>query len=112
MSDGLKSETTRPLRCPGLEDDPHLPLLTRGKNLNELGSWRNGLDSITIRADFDLRGVCNTRTDVHKGCHHLMHPVAVRPEDEEGFVESKATAGAPKHSVDGVPVRFVVISGS
>lgn len=38
--------------------------------------------------------------------------VAVRPEDEEGLVESRATAGAPTRSVDGVPVRFVVISGS
>lgn len=37
--------------------------------------------------------------------------VAVRPEDEEGLVESKATAGAPTRSVDGVPIRFVVISG-
>lgn len=38
--------------------------------------------------------------------------VAVRPEDEEGLVESWATADAPKRSVDGVPVRLVVISGS
>ena len=38
--------------------------------------------------------------------------VAVRPEDEEGLVESKATAGAPERSVDGVPVRLVVISSS
>jgi hypothetical protein len=38
--------------------------------------------------------------------------VAVRPEDEEGLVESKATAGTPTRSVDGVPIRFVVISGS
>lgn len=37
--------------------------------------------------------------------------VAVRPEDEEGLVESKATAGTPTRSVDGVPIRFVVISG-
>ncbi len=36
--------------------------------------------------------------------------VAVRPADEEGFVESIATETAPQHSVDGVPVRFVVIS--
>ena len=36
--------------------------------------------------------------------------VAVRPADEEGFVESIATENAPQHSVDGVPVRFVVIS--
>ena len=38
--------------------------------------------------------------------------VAVRPEAEEGLVESKATAGAPTRSVDGVPVRLVVISSS
>lgn len=38
--------------------------------------------------------------------------VAVRPEDEEGTVESRATANAPTRSVDGVPVRFIVISGS
>jgi hypothetical protein len=36
----------------------------------------------------------------------------VRPEDEEGIIESKATSGTPQRSVDGVPVRFVVISGS
>lgn len=35
--------------------------------------------------------------------------VAVRPGDEEGLVESIATDTAPEHSVDGVPVRFVVI---
>jgi hypothetical protein len=38
--------------------------------------------------------------------------VAVRPEDEQGLVESKATAGVPTRSVDGVPVRLVVISSS
>ena len=38
--------------------------------------------------------------------------VAVRPEDEEGFVESSATDSAPQHRlVEGVPVRFVVIGG-
>jgi len=37
--------------------------------------------------------------------------VAVRPEEEEGFVESSATDTAPQHRVDGVPVRFVVIGG-
>ena len=37
--------------------------------------------------------------------------VAVRPEEEEGFVESFATDTAPKHRVEGVPVRFVVIGG-
>lgn len=35
--------------------------------------------------------------------------VAVRPEDEEGTVESMATDTAPQHSIDGVPVRYVVI---
>ena len=38
--------------------------------------------------------------------------IAVRPEDEEGLIESKATADAPTRSVDGVPVRLVVISAS
>jgi hypothetical protein len=37
--------------------------------------------------------------------------VAVRPEEEEGFVESFATDTAPKHRLEGVPVRFVVIGG-
>ena len=37
--------------------------------------------------------------------------VAVRPADEEGRLESMATDSAPHHSVDGVPVRFVVIPG-
>lgn len=36
--------------------------------------------------------------------------VAVHPADAEGQVESIATDTAPQHSVDGVPVRFVVIS--
>ncbi len=36
--------------------------------------------------------------------------VAVRPEDEEGLVESRATADLSKRSVEGVPVRLVVIS--
>jgi hypothetical protein len=35
--------------------------------------------------------------------------VAVRPEDEEGLIESRATADLPQRSVDGVPVRLVVI---
>jgi hypothetical protein len=36
--------------------------------------------------------------------------VAVRPEEEEGFVESSATDTAPQHRlVEGVPVRFVVV---
>jgi hypothetical protein len=38
--------------------------------------------------------------------------VAVRPEDEEGIVESKATADLSRRSVDGVPVRVLVISDS
>ena len=35
--------------------------------------------------------------------------VAVRPDEEEGFVESLATEGAPRHSVEGVPVRYAVL---
>jgi hypothetical protein len=35
--------------------------------------------------------------------------VAVRPHEEEGFVESSATESTPQHSVEGVPVRLVVI---
>jgi hypothetical protein len=35
--------------------------------------------------------------------------VAVRPQDEEGAVESAATGSAPLDSVDGIPVRFVEI---
>ena len=35
--------------------------------------------------------------------------VAVRPRNEEGLVESIATDSAPQHSLDGVPVRYVVI---
>jgi hypothetical protein len=35
--------------------------------------------------------------------------VAVRPSDEEGTIESVATDTAPTRSVDGIPVRFVVI---
>ena len=38
--------------------------------------------------------------------------VAVRPQDEAGLVELRATSGAPQRSVNGVPVRLVVISGS
>jgi hypothetical protein len=38
--------------------------------------------------------------------------VVVRPEDEEGLIESKATEDAPTRSVDGVPVQLVVISDS
>jgi hypothetical protein len=35
--------------------------------------------------------------------------VAVRPPEQEGRVESAATASAPQGSFDGVPVRYVVI---
>jgi len=35
--------------------------------------------------------------------------VAVRPGEEEGLVESMATDSAPQHSVEGIPVRYVVI---
>jgi hypothetical protein len=35
--------------------------------------------------------------------------VAVRPDEEEGLVESIATDSAPQHSLEGVPVRYVVI---
>ena len=35
--------------------------------------------------------------------------VAVRPDEEEGFVESMMTDSAPQHSLEGVPVRYVVI---
>lgn len=35
--------------------------------------------------------------------------IAVRPGEEEGLVESMATDSAPQHSLEGVPVRFVVI---
>ena len=35
--------------------------------------------------------------------------VAVRPNEDEGLVESMATDSAPQHSFEGVPVRYVVI---
>lgn len=35
--------------------------------------------------------------------------VAVRPDEEEGLVESIATDSAPQQSLEGVPVRYVVI---
>jgi hypothetical protein len=38
--------------------------------------------------------------------------VAVRPEDEEGLVESRATADLPQRNVDGVPVRLLVVADS
>ncbi len=36
--------------------------------------------------------------------------VVVRPDEQQGLVESLASETAPQHSVDGVPVRYVVIS--
>jgi hypothetical protein len=36
--------------------------------------------------------------------------VAVRPQEQEGVLESTATETAPHHSIEGVPVRYVVIS--
>jgi hypothetical protein len=35
--------------------------------------------------------------------------VAVRPHEQEGLVESSATKTAPQQSIEGVPVRYVVI---
>jgi hypothetical protein len=35
--------------------------------------------------------------------------VAVRPQSQEGPVESSATDSAPRDSFDGVPVRYIVI---
>ena len=35
--------------------------------------------------------------------------VAVRPGEEEGPVESAATDAAPRHTIGGVPVRYVAI---
>jgi hypothetical protein len=35
--------------------------------------------------------------------------IAVRPDEEEGLIESIATEGALQHNVEGVPVRHVVI---
>ena len=35
--------------------------------------------------------------------------VAIRPEEQEGFIESIATDDAPQHAIEGVPVRYVVI---
>ena len=35
--------------------------------------------------------------------------VAVRPGEQEGFVESMATGTAPQHRLQGVPLRYVVI---
>ena len=36
--------------------------------------------------------------------------VAVRPGEQEGTIESVATDTAPRHELDGLPVRYVVIS--
>ena len=36
--------------------------------------------------------------------------VVVRPDEQEGLVESAATDNAPQDSIDGVPVRYVLIS--
>ena len=35
--------------------------------------------------------------------------VVLRPDEQEGLVESLATDTAPQHSVKGVPVRYVVL---
>ena len=35
--------------------------------------------------------------------------VAVRPDEQEGLIEGAATDTTPRRSLDGVPVRFVVI---
>jgi hypothetical protein len=35
--------------------------------------------------------------------------VAVHPDAKEGLIESIATEDAPRHSVGGVPVRFLVV---
>jgi hypothetical protein len=35
--------------------------------------------------------------------------VVVRPKEEQGLAEEIATEGAPQHSVEGVPVRYVVV---
>ena len=36
--------------------------------------------------------------------------VVLRPDEQEGLVESVATDSAPEHSVQGVPVRYVVLA--
>ena len=35
--------------------------------------------------------------------------IAVRPDEEEGLVESIATDDAPRHRFEGVPVRYVAV---
>ena len=37
--------------------------------------------------------------------------VVVRPDEQEGLVESLASDTAPQHSFEGVPVRYLVIRG-
>jgi hypothetical protein len=36
--------------------------------------------------------------------------VVARPAEQQGLVESFATDSAPEHSIDGVPVRYVVVA--
>lgn len=38
--------------------------------------------------------------------------VVARPEEQQGLIESAADNSAHEHSVDGVPIRYVVISDS
>lgn len=35
--------------------------------------------------------------------------IAVRPDEQQGLVESAATDDAPQESIEGVPVRYVVV---
>jgi hypothetical protein len=35
--------------------------------------------------------------------------IAVRPDDEQGFVESIATGNAPRNTFQGIPVRYLTI---
>jgi hypothetical protein len=35
--------------------------------------------------------------------------VAVRPDEDQGLIESIAANNAPQHTIEGVPVRYVVI---
>lgn len=37
--------------------------------------------------------------------------VVVRPDEQEGFVESAATDNAPQREIEGVPVRYVAAGG-
>jgi hypothetical protein len=36
--------------------------------------------------------------------------VVVPPDEQQGPIESVATASTPQHSIEGVPVRFLVAS--